>query len=211
MHDGIAPAGPPVVWRLPGTPAQCYLTFDDGPDGEWTPRFLDALAFADCRATFFVVGILAKRQGPLLRAARAAGHSVGNHGYSHGHPWSFNHERALRDVCDGADAIAQETGERPVWFRPAHGRLSRAIVEGARLNGQRIALWSVSAVDWGPFATPRRILARLSALRAGDIALLHDGPMHRNQPSVTVQALPQLLRRLAQEKLDPVPLPSPLQ
>jgi peptidoglycan/xylan/chitin deacetylase (PgdA/CDA1 family) len=32
------------------------LTFDDGPDPDGTPLMLDALARADARATFFVIG-----------------------------------------------------------------------------------------------------------------------------------------------------------
>jgi peptidoglycan/xylan/chitin deacetylase (PgdA/CDA1 family) len=206
-----AAGSPHVVWRIQGAGARCYLTFDDGPDGEWTPRVLDALAHADRRVTFFVVGQLAARHGSLLRAVLAAGHVLGNHGYGHHHPWTLTREHARREVRDGADAIAQATGERPAWFRPAHGRLSRSIVDAAGENGQRIALWTVSAVDWGPFASPRRILARLVTVGAGDIALMHDGPMHRNQPVCTLQVLPRLLAHFAHRNLEPAPLPTSLQ
>jgi len=215
MHDARGvPRGctdAQVVWRIRGAHARCYLTFDDGPDGEWTPRFLDALARADVRATFFVVGKLAAQHGSLLRAALAAGHVMGNHGYSHRHPWTLSLEQARREVHDGADAIAQATGERPAWFRPAHGRLSRPMVDAASAHAQRIALWTLSAVDWGPFATPQRILARLGALCAGDIALMHDGPLRHNRPARTLDALPRLLALLAQKNLEPAALPTSLQ
>ena len=32
------------------------LTFDDGPDPEWTPKILDVLARHGAHATFFVIG-----------------------------------------------------------------------------------------------------------------------------------------------------------
>lgn len=204
-------ATPHVVWRIDGRGDCCYLTFDDGPDREWTPRILDALAAAGCRATFFVVGALAVRHASLLREALAAGHAVGSHGYGHRHPWTLGAEQARHEVRDGADAVAQVTGRSPAWFRPAHGRLSRPVVDAAREHGQSIALWTVSAVDWGPFAAPRRIIARLAALRAGDIALLHDGPLRHNAPGSTLGALPQVLALLRQRTLEPLPLPTPLQ
>ena len=72
---------------------------------------------------------------------------------------------------------------------------------------QRVALWSVSAVDWGPLATPERIRARLSALRAGDIVLMHDGPLRHNRPAHTLQVLPPLLAALTREGPIPAPLP----
>lgn len=210
---GVPPGctDPQVVWRIPGAAARCYLTFDDGPDGEWTPRFLDALARAGCRATFFVVGELAVRHGSLLRTALAAGHVLGNHGYRHRHPWTLSREQARREVRDGADAIAQATGVLPAWFRPAHGRLSRSIVDAASAHKQRIALWNLSAVDWGPFATRPRILARLRELCAGDIALMHDGPLRHNQPARTLDVLPPLLALLARRNLEPAALPTSLQ
>ena len=58
---------------------------------------------------------------------------------------------------DGADAIAQVLGETPAWFRPPHGRLGPYLADAARDEGQQIALWSVSAIDWGPLASPHRI------------------------------------------------------
>jgi len=198
---------PGVVRRIEGDEARCYLTFDDGPDPEWTPRVLDTLARAGVQATFFVVGRLAQRSTGLLRAIRSAGHVVGNHAFSHRHPWTLTRARARSEVRSGSDAIAQALGERPQWFRPPHGRLGAYLVEAAREEGQRVALWSVSAVDWGPLATPERILLRVSALRAGDIVLMHDGPMRHNRPEHTLRILPALLATLLHDGPAPAALP----
>ena len=199
---------PGVVRRIETPEPRCYLTFDDGPDPQWTPRVLDALAHAGVRASFFVIGRLAQRSAGLLRRIRAAGHVVGNHAYSHRHPWTLTRARARAEARTGTDAIAQALGERPLWFRPPHGRLGAFLVEAAREDGQRIALWSVSAVDWGPLATPERILLRLRALRAGDIVLMHDGPLRHNRPDHTLQVLPTLLAALVAEGPEPAPLPA---
>ena len=197
----------PVVRRIEPGAGRCYLTFDDGPDPQWTPRVLDVLARSDTLATFFVVGRLAQRSAALLREMRAAGHVIGNHAYSHRHPWTMTRARARSEVRSGTDAIAQAIGERPQWFRPPHGRLGAYLVEAARDEGQRVALWSVSAVDWGPFATPARIRSRLADLRGGDIVLMHDGPLRHNRPDCTLGVLPATLAALPQRGLAPAPLP----
>ena len=198
---------PGVVRRIEGALDQCYLTFDDGPDPRWTPRVLEVLAQAEVQATFFVIGRLAERSAGLLREIRAAGHVIGNHAFSHRHPWTLTRARARSEVRCGADAIAQAIGERPRWFRPPHGRLGAYLAEAAREEGQRVALWSVSAVDWGPLATADRIHSRLRAVRAGDIVLMHDGPLRHNHPQQTLQVLPAVLAALVRDGPRPVPLP----
>ena len=55
------------------------LTFDEGPDSNWTPLVLDALASVRARATFFVVSGRAKRYSSLLARMRKEGHDVGFH------------------------------------------------------------------------------------------------------------------------------------
>ena len=60
-----------------------YLTFDDGPSQNSTPRILEILATYDLRATFFVLGYMAETYPDLIRAQSDAGHVIANHGYSH--------------------------------------------------------------------------------------------------------------------------------
>ena len=59
------------------------LTFDDGPDPEWTPRVLDALGRLGMRATFFLVGERAARHPELVARIAAEGHEVGSHSWDH--------------------------------------------------------------------------------------------------------------------------------
>jgi peptidoglycan/xylan/chitin deacetylase (PgdA/CDA1 family) len=196
------------VRTLPAHAGECFLTFDDGPDSRWTPQVLESLEASGSKATFFVIGRLAQRHGELLRAARAAGHAIGNHGWSHRHPWTLSRAQARREVRAGADAVAQAVGVWPCWFRPPHGRLGRHLAELAREERQRIALWSLSAVDWGPLATAPRILDRLRRIGAGDIVLMHDGPLRHNRPDRMLQALPEVLADLTLRGLRPAPLPA---
>lgn len=206
--QGTACDAPFILRRLPADEGCCYLTFDDGPDPRSTPAVLEALAAAGARATFFVIGRLALRHRALLRELRGLGHSVGNHSYAHRHPWTLLRAAARSEVRDGAAAIADVLGERPGWYRPPHGRLGPFVAAAVREEGARVALWSRSAVDWGPFASAGRILARLDALCAGDIVLMHDGPLRHNRPEQTRRALPALLSGLARHGLVSAPLPA---
>lgn len=181
--------------RLPAAGA-VYLTFDDGPDARWTPRILDLLAQAKVRATFFVVGRLARGQAALARRIAALGHELGNHTWSHRHPWTLPPAAARREVRDGAAAIADLTGRAPAFFRPPHGRVRRCMVEEAEGGGQTLVLWHRSAVDWGPLGSARGITRRLNAALPGDIILMHDGGWGINRPGELVKALPALLARL---------------
>lgn len=198
---------PPPLRRLDGRTSRICLTFDDGPDPEWTPRFLDVLEEARVRATFFVVGHAARRYRTLLRHIAAAGHEIGNHTYAHRHPWTLTPTDARREVEDGSAAIADVLGQAPRLFRPPHGRLRPTMTEAAGAQGQRTVLWSLSARDWGAFAQASRIESRLSRAAAGDIVLMHDGRNRRNHPWETLHALPALLGRLRKAGLEPKPIP----
>ena len=189
--------------------ARVYLTFDDGPDPEWTPRIMDVLDASGARATFFVIGRAAERSAPLLRRLRASGHEIGNHTYSHHHPWTMSTARARREVRDGAESIAQALGEAPRWFRPPHGRLRHAMADEAQNGGQRVVLWSLSAIDWGPLGRVERIAARLDHVDAGDIVLMHDSRNRHNHPEETLRALPAFLGRLRGRGLVPCLLARP--
>lgn len=185
--------------RLPAA-GSVYLTFDDGPDEHWTPRILDLLAQRNVLATFFVVGRFALEQPELVRRIAAQGHEVGNHSWSHRHPWTLSPEAARLEVRDGAAAIADLIGQEPVFFRPPHGRLRRSMLEEMERGGQTLVLWDRSAVDWGPLGRASGISRRLKAVQDGDIVLMHDGGRGINRPEELVRVLPQFLAHLKQHE-----------
>lgn len=154
---------------------------------------LDALAHVHARATFFVVGKLARAHPQLVRRAICEGHTIGNHTWSHRHPWTLTSEAGRREVLDGAAAVADITGTQPAYFRPPHGRLNRCMMETAMATGQSVLLWSLSVRDWGAFGRAGSITERLGRARSEDIVLMHDGPMRINRPDQLLRALPEFL------------------
>lgn len=200
----------PVEFAQPAEAGRVYLTFDDGPDPQWTPRILDILAEAAVPATFFLVGQLTVRHPALVRRLAAEGHEAGNHTWSHRHPWTVRSSKARQEVHDGAAAIAGIIGRAPKFFRPPHGRLRRCMIEEAERGGQNLVLWDRSAVDWGPLGSARGIGTRLCAARAGDIVLMHDGGRGINHPEELVKVLPAFLANLGRRGVLPGLLPDGL-
>lgn len=60
-----------------------FLTFDDGPSSENTPKILDILRSYNIKATFFIIGSAAEKNRDILKAVVNDGHAIGNHTYSH--------------------------------------------------------------------------------------------------------------------------------
>lgn len=69
--------------RLPLEPKEVVLTFDDGPLTRNTERVLEALQAECTRASFFIVGAMAKAHPETLRKIALAGHTIGYHTMTH--------------------------------------------------------------------------------------------------------------------------------
>ncbi|MCG2741464.1 MAG: polysaccharide deacetylase family protein [Syntrophaceae bacterium] len=192
-----------LVYQGPSEAGHVFLTFDDGPDPLFTPLILDALSQARVHATFFLVGMDAVRFPSLVRQIAAEGHEVANHSWSHCHPWTISCAAARQEVLSASAAIGDLLGRAPSYFRPPHGRLRRCMIEQAQELGQTVVMWSLSAMDWGPWGGAMRIARRLRAVQEGDIVLLHDGRRRYNRPWETVRVLSGFLSDLHNQGLRP--------
>jgi peptidoglycan/xylan/chitin deacetylase (PgdA/CDA1 family) len=167
-----------------------YLSFDDGPDPAYTSRLLDILAACDIHASFFVVGLQCRRHPELLRRIVNEGHTLGNHGFSHLHPWAISADRSRQEVRLGFEIIEDICGRPPRFFRPPYGHLRKPMLDEAWALDSRTVLWSRSAMDWGIFGKPSAVARRLGKTERGDILLLHDATRLKNRPTVTLRLLP---------------------
>ena len=175
------------------------LTFDDGPDPEWTPRLLDALGDLGMHATFFLVGERAARHPELVARIIAEGHEVGSHSWDH---------PSLPELAPGAVAeqIARTRAALGAadtrLLRPPYGHQSLATWRQARAAGYRVVMWSVAGGDWR--ADDGETLAARIAAEAdpGAIVLLHNSLYSWEKPEFrdrgpTIAALGLLAERLS--------------
>jgi peptidoglycan/xylan/chitin deacetylase (PgdA/CDA1 family) len=193
----LAPVLPTVAGalRVPRTLEgdAATLTFDDGPHPEGTPAVLEALATADTKAIFFLVGEQVERNPSLAAEIAAAGHTVASHGYRH-----INQLRRfdVRDDLKRAhDAIAGATAAEPTLYRPPYGIFSWPGLAAVRERYEPL-LWSKWGHDWRARTTPEAIAAEVTEdLRPGDVLLLHDADHYSAAGSHrrTAAALPRIL------------------
>lgn len=160
-----------VIWAVETAEPLASLTFDDGPDPEFTPAILDVLRRYDVRATFFMMGWNARRNPELATAVVDAGHDIGNHTWTHLNPTLVSPDEAVEEMHRGAREIEAVTGVRPQWFRPPRGQLSGFSIRQAAMLGTDTVLWS--AVPRG--STPQEVRDELAEFGPGDIVDLHDG------------------------------------
>ncbi|MDG3009583.1 polysaccharide deacetylase family protein [Rhodococcus sp. D2-41] len=160
--------------RAPGRADHVALTFDDGPDPESTPRFLDLLDRLDVRATFFLVGERVVRAPTVVREAAARGHDIQVHGWVHRN--QLARPTGLRaQLRDTRDLLAELTGCEPRWYRPPYGVLSGEGVLACRRVGLRPVLWSAWARDWYADRDSADVYDTVRpGLRGGATILLHD-------------------------------------
>ncbi len=186
------------VWRLPPRFInRVCLTFDDGPDPVFTPRFLDLLADHGVQATFFLLGSNVERHGELAREIVRRGHSVGTHTYGHTEITTFGDTELEQDLMRARESLRQVTGADSALFRPPRGRVSWRTIRTVVRLGYVLVHWSRTYSDFRADGT-ERLLARLreEPVRGRDIVLLHDNNPH------TAQALAWLLPELSRKGLD---------
>ena len=155
--------------------AHVALTFDDGPDANSTPLFLDELARLDGHATFFLLGSQVEANADVAKRIVADGHEVAVHGWTH-RPHLLRTPWAVRtDVERACTVITAITGETPRFWRPPNGIVTGGGLVAARQLGLRPVLWTADGQDWRADATGDSVAARItSRLAAGGTVLLHD-------------------------------------
>ena len=194
------PAFPTLYHQGEGGEHQVAITFDDGPDPEWTPEILDILKAANVKAAFFLVGVEAERYPNLVRRIVDEGHEIGNHTYYHPNLALCWPEHIRLELNATQLLIESITGRATTLFRPPYAadtnpsQISELIpLQIAQDLSYLVVLENIDPQDW---ARPGAdiILQRIKQQRRdGNIILLHDGGGDRSQ---TVEALPRILEWL---------------
>jgi chitooligosaccharide deacetylase len=174
-----------TVWRMPqDDPPTVYLTFDDGPNPEATPRLLDVLARHDVKATFFVIDRhLTTATAPIVRRTFEDGHAVALHWHSRAP--MFNRPSWVATMLQEAAArLELLTGYQPCRaFRPHGGNRSIPMLMGTASAGYLVVGWGWMLWDFNFFRERNAddLVPRLADRASpGDIVVIHDG--HHENP-----------------------------
>jgi peptidoglycan-N-acetylglucosamine deacetylase len=180
----------PGIERVPPA-AGAALTFDDGPDPQFTPRLLDALEAAGASATFFVLGERVAGNEDLLREIASRGHEVGLHGMTHVRHDRLADAQARAQLEQGMAAIEGAGVAAPRFYRPPYGGSSPALGRFCEELGLGLAYWSSWGQDWEPIPAARIAELVLRGLEPGGVVLLHDSPSYaeREDAGPTIEAI----------------------
>ncbi len=189
----------PTIRHVDTSQGLVAITFDDGPDPNYTPAKLRVLAEHGTAATFFILGTYVDRRPQLVPEIARAGHEIGNHSYSHpdltGQPYSG----VFSQLEDAKQAILRAGGPETTLFRPPYGSFNATVLAAAADDGYRLnVLWDIDPNDWR--SPPAWTITEhvLSRVQPGSIVLLHDWVPQ------TAQALPDILDGLAARGLKAV-------
>ena len=183
---------------LPLADKEVVLTFDDGPLPPYSNQILDILAGQCVKATYFLVGEMAREFPAVARRMYDAGHTIGTH--SESHPLRFDRLpidklrwQIDQGIADVGAALGDPAKVAPFFRIPG---LARSDELERELAARSLTVFSADAVadDWRhikPGEIVRRAISRLEE-RGKGILLLHD--IH----PATVAALPELLKELKQ-------------
>ncbi|GIE79412.1 bi-functional transferase/deacetylase [Actinoplanes philippinensis] len=176
------------------------LTFDDGPDPQWTPKVLEVLRRHDAHATFFVVGSQVARNPELTKQVVDDGNELGLHTFTHPNMQRLAPWRRELELSQTRTAIARATGVSTHLARFPYSSKNAAIdevnwklIKEAGALGYLVVVNDTDSNDWQR-PGPDRIVA--DATPAGDqsaVILFHDAGGDRSQ---TVAALDRFIPRM---------------
>jgi len=162
---GVPPSitqGGPVVDTRAGAqrslavqPGKVALTFDDGPDPQWTPQVLAVLTKHHVPGTFFVIGAHVAESPGLVRDEVEDGDEVGIHTFTHDDLGTTPAWRRSLEFSQTQSAIAGATGISTPLLRPPYSsepdavdRLDWAAIQDAGKHGYLVVLTDRDSEDW---------------------------------------------------------------
>ncbi len=207
---------PYVVTRTGYMPGKVALTFDDGPDADWTPKILDVLKQKQVTGTFFMIGENAMAEPFLVRRVVDEGHEIGSHTFTHPN-LALASTRGTRIELNATQRLIEAYTGRSVrlfrapYFGDAEPTTADELIPA--LTAQRAGYtnvglhvdpndWQRPGVDAIVDTTLREVEAG-NAEQSGQIILLHDGGGDRSQ---TLAALPRIIDGLRAKGYQFVPV-----
>ncbi len=187
-----------VINKTGEAPGKIVMTFDDGPDERYTPYILDILNKYKVPAIFFVTGINAEHNLPLINRIYREGHEIGNHTFLHPNLETASDDRLKLELRSTGYIIESITGHATMLFRPPYNTDAEPTnpiqirpIYTAKNEGYLTIGSSIDPQDWQKDVSADTIIARaISQQGLGNIILLHDAGGNRES---TIKALPGII------------------
>ena len=159
---------PDALWRMNKHERAVYLTFDDGPIPEVTPRVLDILDHYQVKATFFMVGDNVRKHPDIFQQVKDKGHRIGNHTFNH--IGGFRH--GIRSYLNNVEKANEYLHTDLV--RPPHGWLKWEQYFFLHKRSQ-LVMWDLVTRDYSNRLNAQEVLWNVRHYaRPGSIITFHD-------------------------------------
>ncbi|OUM87053.1 MAG: chitooligosaccharide deacetylase [Bacillus thermozeamaize] len=199
------------ILNAPSAKREVALTFDDAPDSIYTPQILDVLKREGVKATFFVVGNRIEAHPEIMRRIVKEGHAVGNHSYNHANLPKLK-DGPFRNQIEKTDQLIRRfTGHIPRFVRPPYGNIQEEQIKWLASQKKTIVNWNVDSLDWKGLSAEQVATNVLAHVHPGAIILMHSGGGAGEDLSGTVNALPEIIRKLRADNVKLVTIPELLE
>ena len=191
-HRNPRPCRPPIAIRADTAGRRTvFLTFDDGPSGTWTPRYLDVLKQYNAKATFFSTGQHVKAHPQIIARIHREGHLLANHTWSHARLTQLSKADVKSQLTRTQRALGRY---KSACMRPPYGATNTSVRRWTKEVGLKTVLWDIDARDWENSQTSTAIYNRvIGNVRNGSNVLMHDGgDSQRDSLAALKRILPKL-------------------
>lgn len=159
---------PKALWRINPTERVVYLTFDDGPIPEVTPRVLEILRNYGVKATFFMVGDNVRKYLEVFEMVKSDGHRLGNHTFNHLGGIKHSTKDYVLNIHKANAYIHSDL------FRPPHGWLRHRQYYFLKRH-YKLVMWDLVTRDYSKRLNADDVFENVRRYaRPGSIITFHD-------------------------------------
>lgn len=179
-----------LVWDIPTTEREIFITFDDGPVPDATTIALDILLDYEVKATFFCIGDNVRKHPEVFERVIAEGHGIGNHSLNHLNGWKYNDYSYVKNVLECARLVESKL------FRPPYGKIKRSQAAALRKRFS-VVMWDVISGDFDHTVSMDKCVRNVTDNAVpGSIVVFHDS---RKAMEKMAYALPRVIEYFRDE------------
>lgn len=187
--------------NMPGV----LLTFDDGPNPQYTPQLLDLLKQYNVKAIFFLVAQKAEQYPDIVKRMQREGHMIGIHHYTHRSSFNMTPSMLFHELEHAKDVLEHLTHGPVTLYRPTYGFMNLATLPVAKKLGLTTILWTAIPGDWKIKQCQTTLPTKLAeAATDGAMIVLHDCGKNRGAddaaPAYMLHVLSAFLQQAARDK-----------